>query len=588
MNTSPLLSATLLALGFIAPLTAPLATGSARAATANAVAEKPALPADTFKTFVSQPVQSLDPLYVQSKAEKAVSRLVHRGLVSYSPQILPPRNGAYHQVIPAVASSWQIGSDKKSYIFRLNPEARFQNGRQITAEDVKYSIERAANPNLNAVDTWAIERLGIVGLKRYQAAQRAGLQEPHLLGVEVIDHDILQLQLDRPIPYALELLALPVFSVVPRENVQKWWEDFGKNPVGAGPYAVTQLSDKTILLERSGSFYQSAEVANAAVQVKVIPTIKEQFLAFTRKELDHAPIPESYLPKVLNDPLWNAVGANTAKTAVSLNNLSLTRTVKVPHWRSEFITMNNQAFPFDNAKVRQAFNYAVDKKAIIQDTLQSYARPMTGIFPPGFPGATRSEVLYEQDLDRARLLLFEAGWRDKDYDGDIEPWQNPRLNLVLHYQNDRPESFQMCQKIQQDLKKIGVTVQLQSLRSFQNNNPGRLPDFFHAAWAPDIVDPSEWFYPTFFGGSRYNLSRYNQPRVERLITMAEDITYEPKRYELYQEAERLLIEDAPWLFLYHPVEYQLVQPRVGQFAAHPQLPLAYEHMPIATQTARKP
>ena len=104
MNTSPLLSATLLALGFIAPLTAPLATGSARAATANAVAEKPALPADTFKTFVSQPVQSLDPLYVQSKAEKAVSRLVHRGLVSYSPQILPPRNGAYHQVIPAVAS----------------------------------------------------------------------------------------------------------------------------------------------------------------------------------------------------------------------------------------------------------------------------------------------------------------------------------------------------------------------------------------------------------------------------------------------------------------------------------------------------
>ncbi len=584
MIKSPLLSATLLSLS-LATVFTPL---QALAQTAPNAASKPqALPADTLKTFVSEPVQSLDPLYVQGKAAKAVSRLVHRGLVSYSPTILPPRNGAYHQVIPAVASSWQVGSDGKSYIFKLNPEARFQNGRQVTAEDVKYSIERAANPNLNAVDTWAMERLGIIGLKRYQAARRAGIQEPHLLGVEVIDHDIVQIQLDQPIPYALELLALPIFSIVPRENVQKWWEDFGKQPVGAGPYAVSQMNDKTIVLQRSGDFYALPEVANEAIQVKVIPTVKDQFLAFTRKEIDHAPVPESYLPKVLNDPQWNAVGPVVAKNANSLNNLSLTRTVKLPRWHSEFISMNNQAFPFNDEKVRQAFNYAVDKQAIIDQTLKSYARPMTGIFPPGFPGATRTEALYEQDLKKARLLLFEAGWRDKDYDGDIEPWQNPRLNLVLYYHNERPQSFEMCQKIQQDLKKIGVTIQIQPLRRFQAMNPGRLPDFFHGAWEPDILDPSELFFPTFYSQSRYNLSRYAQADVEKLIVQAEDITYEPRRYELYQEAERLLIEDAPWIFLYHPVDYQLVSPRVGQFAAHPQLPLAYEHMPVRTQTASK-
>lgn len=583
MIKSPLLSATLLSLS-LATVFTPL---QALAQTAPNVSKPQALPADTLKTFVSEPVQSLDPLYVQGKAAKAVSRLVHRGLVSYSPTILPPRNGAYHQVIPAVASSWQVGTDGKSYIFKLNPEARFQNGRQVTAEDVKYSIERAANPNLNAVDTWAMERLGIIGLKRYQAARRAGIQEPHLLGVEVIDHDIVQIQLDQPIPYALELLALPIFSIVPRENVQKWWEDFGKKPVGAGPYAVTQMSDKGIVLQRSGDFYALPEVANEAIQVKVIPTVKDQFSAFTRKEIDHAPVPENYLSKVLNDPQWNAVGPVVAKNAKSLNNLSLTRTVKLPRWHSEFINMNNQAFPFNDEKVRQAFNYAVDKQAIIDQTLKSYARPMTGIFPPGFPGATRTEALYEQDLKKARLLLFEAGWRDKDYDGDIEPWQNPRLNLVLYYHHERPQSFEMCQKIQQDLKKIGVTLQIQPLQRFQAMNPGRLPDFFHAAWEPDILDPSELFFPTFYSQSRYNLSRYAQADVEKLIVQAEDITYEPRRYELYQEAERLLIEDAPWIFLYHPVDYQLVSPRVGQFAAHPQLPLAYEHMPVRTQTASK-
>lgn len=592
MMKSPLLSATLLALS-ISPIgMSALAAQNVQSAQtiqrgSATVAAAQELPPDTLKTFVSSPVQSLDPLYVKGQSAKAVSRLVHRGLVAYSPTILPPRNGAYHQVVPAIADSWKVGPDGKSYIFTLNPEARFQNGRLVTAEDVKYSIERAANPNLNAVDTWAMERLGIIGLKRYQAAQRAGLQEPHLLGVEVIDHDIVQIQLDRPIPYALELLALPLFSIVPRENVEKWWEDFGQNPVGAGPYAVTRMDKQHLVLERAGSFYNMAEVANAAVEVKVIPSVKNQFMAFTRKEIDHAPVPETYLPKVLNDPRWNAIGPVAARNAKSINNLTLTRTVKLPRWQSEFISMNNQRFPFSEEKVRQAFNYAVDKKAIIEDTLHSYAQPMTGIFPPGFPGATRSDALYEQDLDKARLLLFEAGWRDKDYDGDIEPWQNPRLDLVLHYQNDKPHSLDICRKIQQDLKKIGVTVRLAPLRQFQEANPGRLPDFFHTVWSPDILDPSELFYPTFASTSRYNVSRYAQSNVENLIAMAEDITYEPKRYDLYQEAERLLIEDAPWLFLYHPVDYQLVQPRVGQFAAHPQLPLAYEHMPVRTQTASK-
>ncbi len=555
--------------------------------------------ADTLKTYVSSPIQSLDPIYVKGKSAHAVSRLVHSGLVGYSPKILPPRKGAYHQIVPAIASSWQVGSDKKSYIFRLNPEARFQNGRQVTAEDVKYSFERAANPNLNVADSWALERLGIIGLKRYQAARRAGLQEPHLLGVEVIDHDIVQIQLDRPIPYALELLALPLFSIVPRETVQIWWEDFGKKPMGAGPYQVTAFDKNQVHLKKVNTAHNSSEVENAAIQVQVIPSEKEQFMAFTQQKIDHAPVPETYLKKVLNDPRWNPLGTEKARQAMRLNNLSLSRVVKTPRWESQYISMNNQRFPFTEPKVRQAFNYAVDKQAMIQNDLKSYGVPMTGIFPPGFPGGTRTQPLYEQDLDKARTLLFEAGWRDKDYDGDIEPWQNPRLNLVLHYHNEVPESYAICQRIQADLAKIGVTVKLAPLRDFQQSNPGQLPSFFHMATAPEILDPSQLFYPTFSASSRYNTSGYQgelgtstpgmmgAPKVQELISQAEDLTYEPRRYELYQEAERLIIEDAPWLFLFHPVDYQIVQPRVNVFAVHPQLPLAYEQMSLQTRTARQ-
>lgn len=544
--------------------------------------------AESFKSFLPATVSNLDPLYIDGDAAEQVGALVHRGLVAYAPTIQPPRNGAFHQVIPAIAQSWEIGPDKKSYIFELNPDARFHNGRPVTAADVKYSLERVANPLLNAHDYWAVERLNIKGLRRYQAARRGGIQEPHLLGVEVLDHHLVQIHLEHAIPYALELLALPSFSIVPAEDVERWWKDFRTHPIGAGPYTVDELKagSNELVLKRFAGYYDQKLPHTQEVHFATLPSQKEQFQAFTRRELDHSPLPVNYLTAVLNDPVWNPVGATPVLQADSVGDLKQTRVVKTPSWTTHYISMDNKSFPFSEVKVRQAFNFAVDKRNMIQNLLETYGQPVTGVFPPGFPGSTRRAPLYAHNPEQARKLLFEAGWRDKDGDSDIEPWQNPHLDLTL-YHGSEEESLRICRQIQSDLKTVGVTVKIAPLKSYNMAQTGRLPAFFHNAQKPLLLDPSGVFYWSFHSEQTVftNVAQYANPRVDELISQAEDLTYEPKRYELYREAERLIVDDAPWLYLFHPVSYALVQPRVSQYTVHPSLPYAYEQFDLTMQTA---
>lgn len=546
----------------------------------------PAALAESFRSYLETPVNNLDPLFLNSDASKEVGQLVHRGLVAYAPFIQPPRYGAYHQIAPALAAKWELAPDKKTFIFELDPDARFHNGRQVTAADVKYSLERAANPNLGSPDYWAVERLNIKGLRRYQAACRAGINEPHLLGVEVIDHHIVQIHLEKAIPYALELLALPVFSVVPAEDVERWWKDYRTHPVGAGPYSIEELKPgQEITLQRFAGFYDGNLPRSESVHFEILPENKEKFLAFTRHELDHTPLPPDYLRMVLADPVWNPLGETRVLQAERVSNLEESHVVKTPSWTTQFISMDNQLFPFSDPKVRQAFNYAVDKRFIIQHILQTYAQPVTGVFPPSFPGATRREPIYGYNPELARKLLFEAGWRDKDGDGDYEPWQNPHLDLTLYYR-DPEDSYLICRKIQSDLAAIGVSIQIAPLKSFLEKHPTQRPMLFHASTTPEMIDPSQLFYPTFHSlQSRTNFSHYENLRVDELVGQAEDLNYEPKRYDLYREAERLIVEDAPWLFLYHPVNYQLVQPRVHQYTMHPSLPFPYELYDVGVKTA---
>lgn len=531
-----------------------------------------------FRTYLERPLTSLDPLFLTSSDARQVGGLIYEGLVATSPVTVPTKGGSMSQVVPSLAESWEILPDRKTYVFKLRKGVRFHNGRLVRAADVKYSLERAANPTLKHPGLWAVQRLNIKGLRRYQAAQRANVRNPHLVGVEILDNDLVQVQLEKPIPYALELLSLPYFSVVAAEDVERWWKPFAQNPIGTGPYKLAAWEeDQSVTLQHFSHYHRPNVPGVPQVKFSVMPQGPERFKAFTENKLDHVFLPADMLQFVQVDPTWNAAGEEGLRKADRMADPSRSRIFKMPRWKMSYISMDNRLLPFNDRKVRQAFNYAINKQHITDQLLDGYARPMSGIYPPGFPGSNRSSMLYTYNADKARKLLFEAGWRDRDKDGFIEPWQNTKLRLTLKYQNN-PSSLAMCKAIQANLKEVGVKIDIAPVSATGREADGQFPSFYHASWTPELLDPSDLFYPTFhsrFAGTT-NTSRYANAQVDQLIANAENLYYEPRRYELYEKIENTVLEDAPWLFLYNPVDYYMIQPHVQQYVMHPMLPAPYQ------------
>lgn len=534
---------------------------------------------EVFQSFIDSPVTALDPIYLSTPATRQVGRMIYQGLVTYRPAGLAPSDRP-GEIVPALAESWDISPDMQSYVFRLRKGARFHSGRLVRAADVQYSFERLANPDLQSPGLSAIANLGLKGLASYQQAVMRREITPHLLGVQVLDTDLVQIHLDRPLPYALHLLAQPYFSIVPQEDVQRWWKDFGKHPIGTGPYQLQGWRpDGTVELQRS-KHTQTPLIPQ--VRFAVLPQPQERFIAFTEKRLDHTPVPIRMFEQVARDPVWNPPGVQAMMDAGLFNDLKRTRLVKMPAWDHLHISLNNQWGPFQHQKVRQALNYAVNKKRLIEQVLHFYARPATGIFPPYFPGVTRTQEPYGYNLEKARKLLFEAGWKDANGDGWIEPY--PQQEVALTLWHDRSElSFLLCQAVQTDLKAVGLNTRLSSLAQWAE--PG-LPPMYQTTLVPEFPDPTQLFYKAFYSGhaGQSNTSFYHNKRVDELLLAAETSMDDGHRLQLYQEAERFILDDAPWIFLVHPIHYYLVQPRVGAYWMHPLHQFPYH----AFQFAQRP
>lgn len=535
---------------------------------------------DVFQSFIDSPIPALDPIYMSSPATRQVGRMIYQGLVTYRPAGVAPADRPA-EIVPGVAESWEISPDMKSYIFRLRKGLRFHSGRPVRAADIQYSFERLANPTLQSPGLSAIAALGLRGLASYQQAVIRKDITPHLSGVQVLDHDLIQIHLDRPLPYALHLMAQPYFSIVPQEDVQRWWKDFGQHPIGTGPYQLQGWRpDGTVELQRS-KYTQTPVIPT--LRFSILPQPQERFTAFTEKRLDHTPIPIRMFDKVANDPVWNPPGSQAMRDAGLVNDLQQTHLVKMPSWDHLHISLNNQWGPFRTLKVRQALNYAINKKRLIEQVLHFYAQPVTGIFPPYFPGRVRTQEPYPHNLNKARKLLFEAGWKDANGDGWIEPY--PAQEIALTLWHDRSElSFLLCQAVQTDLKAVGLNTRLLPLQQWSGEG---LPPMYQTTLVPEFPDPTQLFFKAFYSGhaGKTNTSFYHNKKVDELLLTAEASMDDGYRLHLYQEAERLILDEAPWIFLINPIHYYLVQPRIGAYWMHPlhQFPyhaFQFAHHPI--------
>lgn len=452
-------------------------------------------------------------------------KLVYSGLVAFDPQL---------NLIPDLAGSWDIQSGI-TYTFHLRPDARFHNGRPVTAQDVIYSWERAADPATGS-DTVLTYLGDIVGVKDRQAGKA-----DRISGLTALDDHTLQVVIDAPKPYFLMKLTYPVAFVLDRNNVAaggEWW----RTPNGTGPYRLARWdSFKQMVYERNDDYY---------LEPPKIPYVIVQLFSgvglrlYENGEIDVTGVSRADVPR-FEDP-------KEPLSAELQSGVSLC---------TGMIIFDSKQPPFDDVKVRQAFTLAFDRSKFIDIVLSGIALPAIGPYPPGLPGYNAELKGLPYDPARARELLAES-----KYAGHLPPIVYTDSGNGSDIGADVSALAQMWQQ------NLGITLTVENIdpdKYFDLMHAGQHGQIFSGGWCADYPDPENFADALFHTGAQQNQGNYSNPALDKILEDARVEQDPARRIQLYQRAEQIIVDDAPVLFTTHGLSYLLVKPYVIGYTLTP-------------------
>ena len=535
-----------------------------------------------YRSAFESDVPSLDPIQIGDTQSHDVGHNIYSGLVRYRPAI-DGENQSLSDLVPDLAESWTTSADGKTYTFKLRQNVKFHNGRAFDASDVKYSIERLANPKNASKGMWTLNGLALEGLDAYQEACKAG-KDAHLDSVKVIDKYTVSLTLQDVIPFALHVLAMSYYYVVPREEVEKWGDQFSLHAVGTGPYRLKEWkpNQKLTLVRNEQYFHGTPSIEE--LRFYIVPDENIRLLWFENGELEHLepPIPAASFDRILSDKKWNPMGNEPIRKIERINDPAQSRIIKDREWTIQYIGMDTSSAPFNDKLVRKAFNYAINKRKIIDVVRNGRGIPARGVLPNGFPGFKEDRPIpYPYDLKKAKELMAQAGWRDSNGDGILD--KNGKPFKMSFWHNQSAIYAMLGASVQADLRDLGIDIDVRALEwaSYIEKVKPKVGDdgklipgeakLFRFGWAADYPDPDNYLWTLFSSKNigQDNSTSYSNPVVDSLVDRARTMTDWSQREKLYHQAESQIVEDAPWIFLYTNVEYKLVQPYVLGQQMHP-------------------
>jgi peptide/nickel transport system substrate-binding protein/oligopeptide transport system substrate-binding protein len=478
----------------------------------------------TFRRILTDTPHTLDPAFVTDIYGRTVINQIFDGLVQFDVHL---------NVIPAIAEFWEASQDGRTWTFALRRGVTFHHGREVTAQDFVYSFTRLLQ----------VKSPGPVGaLFEYLEGAKDFTQgkTPSIRGLKAVDRYTLQMAFDEPFASILGVLGLTNTAVVPQEEVERLGERFRRAPVGTGPFKfVGWEPNQEIVLEANDHYYEGRPFLNAVVfKIVVGAKLEETFAEFLKGNLELAIIPGGKTDEVRTDPQYRRYQRFRKPTLSFL-----------------YIGFNTQRKPFDDRRVRQAFNYAVNKEAIVQEITKRSALTATGALPPGTPGYDPDLRGYYYHPEKAKRLLAEAGYPDGVGFPVVQIWS-------VHQAETTKAELAAYQK---HLADLGVKAEIHYAPDWPAYKAmmeqGKLP-MFRLVRLADIPDPDNFLAPMLHSSSPTNYTFYRNPLVDRLLERARREVDDAERIELYREVERLVMDDAPWIAQnYHVFDY-LYQPYV--------------------------
>ncbi len=430
---------------------------------------------------------------------------------------------------PNLAESWE-NVRPTVWRLRLRRDVTFHDGTAFNAEAVKINFERLIDPDNPA---------------------RAGFYLAALESVEVVDDYTVDLTTKVPTPAFLNYLAQVSVSIISPAALEQYGDDVALHPVGTGPFIFEEWIPGTQLVLAKNEDYFLGPPKLDKVIFKPIPEDASRVMALLSGDVDVVQFPPiEYMDLLSTDPAYTVLSEEGMRV--------------VGIW------FNVERYPFTDVRVRQALNYAVNKSLIVEQLLGGVATQATGVLPPGVWGMLSYDP-YPYDPDKARDLLAQAGWTDTDGDGivdkDGEPFQVALTSPIGKYYKDT----EIATVIQAQLREIGVDVRVEiwEWAAYLSHLKAHEHDFQIQGWgaSPDADEPLR---SNFYSGKPWNVMGYSSEDVDELLDKGLQTMDPDERITYYQEAQRIIIDDAVWIVLYNEPKLYATQDYVKNLLIHPE------------------
>jgi len=465
---------------------------------------------------------TLDPALVADVTGGLLAAKLFNGLVRLGPDL---------EVVPDIAARWSVSEDGLTYAFELRKGVTFSNGREVKAEDFKYSFERVLSPETLSPVTWVFDH--VAGARQFMEGRASEVE-----GIRAVGDHRLEIRLRRPFSPFLSLLTMTSAYVVPREAVEELGPDFSSRPVGTGPYVLREwLPNRRLVLERRADYFEGAAKVEGLVY-RIIPEDLTSVAEFEIGNLDVLNIPASEYARYRKSPKWRGLVS-------SIEGIN-----------TYYLGMNCERPPFDDPELRRAVSLAVDRKRILETIQEGRGRLAGGPVPDLLrewpaPGA------YPYDPQKAREIIARL------HPGPVD-----------FYITAEQEVVDMAEVIQSYLVKAGLDVRIRQLEwsAFKEATSRGEADMFWLSWWADYADPENFLFPLFHSanaGPSGNRARYRDTRVDALIEAGQRSTSREGRDSNYRAAEELIARGAPWVFFWHRNDYTVRQPWVKNYAIYP-------------------
>lgn len=473
-----------------------------------------------------------------------------------NPQIIWPTNQLFNGLVqlddslnikPDIAKHWIVNDTTNSYTFFLRDDVYFHKNkvfgkdstRNVVASDFEYSFDRLLDENVASSGSWVLQ---------------------NVLSYKAVNDTTFSIQLKKPFPAFLGLLSMRYCSVVPKEAVNHYKNEFRRNPVGTGPFQFKMWEENVKLVLRKNPLYFEKDSKGEqlpyleAVAITFLPDKQSEFLQFTQGKIDFI----SGLDNSYKDELVTTTGKLQEQYTDKINLIT------GPYLNTEYLGffMETNSEEITSEKLRQAINYGFDRVKMVTYLRNGMGIPAVhGFIPKGLPGFDEIDgFTYRPDKARELVEAYKLETGDN----------NPQITIGTNSQY-----LDICEYIQRELEKIGIDVTVDvmppsTLRQMKSS--GEL-DIFRASWVADYPDAENYlslFYSPNFTPNGPNYTHYKNAVFDSLYVEAQTISDIDQRKLLYTRMDSILIREAPIVPLFYDMAVRFVNKKVSGLGINPQ------------------